>query len=278
MAYETVTIQDKDWFVKIAPAYGANPVCVHYRGRDILVPWSEEIPGPFLIGAPLLLPANRTAGGRFCFQGKEYRLPVNNDYSNAHLHGELYHQTFQPEEHGSDYVRLCYGNQNQIYPFPFRVCVTYRVGEAGFSAEYTIENPSEEPMPLTFGLHTTFPEPEQFQVSLASCQEKDARHIPTGRYVPLNPQEAQYCIGSRSKALVISGYYLSAGDTARIGSNLVYRVTGFDHWVPYNGKGQGGFLCIEPQLGAVNGLNSPDCPVIPGKQCLTLKTLLSVQL
>lgn len=275
MAYQTVSIGAAHWQAEIAPEYGANPVSVRYRGQDVLVPWSEDITDPFLIGAPLLLPANRTAGGRFCFGGTEYRLPVNNPFSNANLHGDLYHQHFRVIEQESDYVRLDYVNQGEIYPFSFRVSVTYRVGDEGFSSEYIIENLSASAMPLTFGLHTTFPEPDQFRVPLAACQEKVDRHIPTGRYIPLNPQEELYCTGSPSRDLVISGFYLAGGETARIGPKLHYRVTGFDHWVLYNGRGEGGFLCIEPQLGGVNALNSPtNCPVLRKEEALHLKTLL----
>lgn len=278
MSYETATIQAHGWRAEIAPAYGANPIRLQYLGREILVPWTEEITDPFLAGAPLLMPANRTAGGRFCFDGKEYRLPINDSFSNAHLHGRLYCQQFQITRLEDDCMTLVYENQGEIYPFPFRICVTYRAEESGFTAQYAIENLSERPMPLTFGLHTTFPEPETFRVPLASCQEKDAHHIPTGRYIPLNLQEQRYCTGSASRNVVISGFYLAAGNTARIGQDLYYEVSGFDHWVLYNGKGEKGFLCIEPQLGGVNALNDiRNCPVLAANETLHLKTRIFLQ-
>lgn len=278
MSYETVTIQANGWQADIAPAYGANPVSLKYLGKNILVPWSEEVKDPFLAGSPLLMPANRTAGGRFCFDGTEYCLPVNDSFSNAHLHGRLYCRKFEITRLETDFVSLDYVNHGEIYPFPFRIAVTYRAGEQGFTAEYTIENLSGSPMPLTFGLHTTFAEPEWFSVPLEACQEKDSRHIPTGRYIPLNSQEQRYCTGSPSREVVISGFYLASGNTARIGSDVYYEATGFDHWVLYNGRGEGGFLCIEPQLGGVNALNDPlHCPVIPGNDTLRVKTRIFIQ-
>lgn len=273
--YQTHTIRSGHWQVEIAPAYGANPVSLRYRGTDVLVPWSEETKDPFLVGAPLLLPANRTAGGCFRFRGQEYSLPVNELLSGCHLHGNLYRQEFTVLEQKSDRICLSYVNMGEIYPFPFQIRVCYRVSPEGFFSNYEIENLSDKEMPLVFGLHITFREPDRFQVPLASCQERDGRNIPTGRYIPLSLQEERYCTGSPSKNLTISGYYLAAGDTARIGGALCYKVTGFDHWILYNGQGKGGFLCIEPQLGGVNGLNDPShCPVIPPKSKLHLQTRL----
>ena len=274
MPYETISIQGHGWEAKIAPAYGANPIYVQYLGQDVLVPWSEDIRDPFIIGAPLLLPSNRTAGGTFSFGGKTYTLPINDSFQCANLHGSLYNQTFRILERNESYVNLVYENNGDVFPFRFRLLVTYRIEESGFISEYTIENPEESAMPISFGLHTTFREPDLFSVPLESCQEKDSRHIPTGAYIPLTAQEEGYCTGSASKDVVISGFYRAAGDTARIGA-FGYQVTGFDHWILYNGRGQSGFLCIEPQLGGVNTLNDHICcPVIPGNKKMILKTCL----
>lgn len=269
----TCTLCAHNWHALIDPERGGNLLSLRFGKREILRPWSEEISDPFLFGAPPLLPANRTAEGRFCFEGREYHLPVNDAFSNAHLHGRLHNRNFQLVQQKADFLTLDYVNQGEIYPFPFRISVTYRAEEQAFTAEYAIENLSDGSMPLTFGLHTTFPEPESFRVPLKSCQEKDARHIPTGRYIPLNEQEQRYCTGSASRNVTISGFYLAAESTAQVGDDLYYETSGFDHWVLYNGRGTGGFLCIEPQLGGVNALNdSRNCPILSEKETLHLKT------
>lgn len=112
-------------------------------------------------------------------------------------------------------------------------------------------------MPYTFALHTAFVEPDVFSVPISLRQEKDEHHIPTGRYVSLNSQEKKYVSGSSSKGLAVSGYYKSAGRVSVVG-NYRYTVSEqFDHWVLFNAQGKGGCLCVEPQAGAVNGLNTP---------------------
>lgn len=274
MANEGIFMNAGDWQAAIDPDYGANLVFLRYKGQDVLRPLSEAADDPFLVGAPLLLPANRTAGGRFSFLEKNYALPVNEARSGAHLHGQLYHAPFSIRSVTDGQALLHYENKGELYPFPFAVTLRYCLETTGLTSVYEIQNTGDTPMPLTFGLHTTFREPAYFRVPLDACQEKDALHLPTGRYVPLNPQERTYTQGSPSRGIPISGYYRAGGNRAQIGE-FIYEVTGFDHWVLYNGGGNGGFLCVEPQLGAVDGLNTgARCPVIPPRHHLTLKTRL----
>ena len=110
-------------------------------------------------------------------------------------------------------------------------------------------------MPFTFALHASFVEPNVFSVPIFLCQQKDEHHIPTGRYVSLNNQEKRYVTGSKSKGLKVSGYYKSSGNTAKIGKYQYVVSDNFDHWILFNACGEGNLICIEPQSGAVNGLN-----------------------
>ena len=275
MNSSVISIRGNGWYAEVSPSLGANPILLQYEGKDVLMPRTEENTNPFLAGSPLLLPANRTAGGKFTFGGKEYSLPITDMLQCANLHGSLYQQEFRVLGQEKDSAVFSYENRGEIFPFPFVIRVTYRAKKEGFFSEYVIENVGEGEMPVSFALHTTFREPELFSVPLDACQEKDARHIPTGRMIPLNEKEERYCVGSPSKGIEISGYYRAAGDTACIGEYLRYRVKGFDHWILYNGKGVSGLLCVEPQLGGVNVLNDPkNCPVIPAKTAIRLETRL----
>ena len=196
---ERIAIEANDWHAEVCPDAGANFACVRYRGQDLLRPWSEQETNPFLAGAPLLLPANRTAGGRFSFAGKEYVLPMNEPFSGAHLHGELHRQRFQVCAQERDRVELEYENARTVYPFPFRIRIAYRVGVQGLVSEYHIENLASTDMPLTFALHTTFVEPDWFQVPLKadgahSPAYGPAAHILLGLAVP---REEHYWILSK---------------------------------------------------------------------------------
>lgn len=262
------------WRAAVAPDAGGNIVSLRFDGEDVLASARADNADPCLVGSPILLPANRTAGGRFCFEGRVWRLPVNEPKSGSHVHGLLHTAAFSVAESSGASARLLYENHGEIYPFPFRMDVTYTLSESGFAAQYALTNLSDGAMPYSFGLHTTFVEPARFSVPLGMQQERDEKNLPTGRYLPLDETEEAYVRGTHSRGRVISGYYTAAGDTARIGGYR-YRAEGFDHWILYNARGGGGVLCVEPQRGCVDALNRPDCPILAGRETVHFGTYLS---
>lgn len=248
------------WHAEISACRGANIEKLTYDGENVLNPlqnerqWEEN---PFVYGSPLLLPANRTAGGKFSFCGANYELAITDEVNNANLHGLLYRREFAVADIKSDRAVLRYDNNGEIYPFAFSLTAEYILTDAGIKEIFTVKNRANTDMPYTFALHTSFCEPDSFRVPISLAQEKDSRHIPTGRYIRLNADEEKYISGCDPRGKAISGYYKSNGDTAIIGK---YRYTvseQFDHFVLYNAGSNSGFLCVEPQAGAVNGLNIP---------------------
>ncbi|MBR3967078.1 MAG: aldose 1-epimerase [Clostridia bacterium] len=233
-----------------------------FRGENVLNPLeNEELlkSDPCLFGAPVLMPSNRTYEGRFTFEGREYTLPLNEKQNNCHIHGLVMFNRFETISCDENSAVLRFSDRENIsYPFPFELKVKYSLTDDGLYSAYELKNIGQGNMPFTFGLHTTFSEPDSFSCPISLCQEKDAHHIPTGRYIPLNEQEQRYALASPSRGVVISGYYLADGNIAHIGE-YEYRVSdNFDHWILFNRRGECGFLCVEPQSGGVNGLNIPD--------------------
>lgn len=262
MIKDTITLKYGEWQAVICPRLGGNIIGLTYSGEDILRPLENEDDlkiNPYLWGAPILMPANRTQAGRFTFEGKEYSLPLNEPLHNNNLHGSVLYQCFETVESDENHAVLRLVDRDKAsYPFPYAMTVTYSLTDDGLSADYEIKNIGDRNMPLTFCLHTTFIEPESFTCPIDMCQEKDSHHIPTGRYIALNDLECEIATSSPSKGRVISGYYRASGKTARVG-NYKYSVSdNFDHWIFYNGEGKGGYLCVEPQCGKVNGLNMDD--------------------
>ena len=259
-------IESGGWRAEVSPTIGGNIVSLTYCKKDIYAPLKEEKQleeNPFIYGSPILLPANRTAKGKFRFEDKEYILPVNEPSTGCHLHGFVHKQTFNVINCSNSQIKLVYENKGEIYPFPFILEVCYLIRDGKFRQEYTVTNTGKSDMPFTFALHTTFAEPKSFSLPIDFCLEKDNHHIPTGKYIPLNPQEIGYTLGSPSKGLVISGYYRSCGNTAYL-DDISYTVSdNFDHWILFNGRGESGLLCIEPQCGKVDGLNIKDgCKIL----------------
>ena len=266
MIKDTITLKFGDWQADVCPRLGGNIIGLSFGGEDILRPLVNEDDlkiNPYLWGAPILMPANRTKAGKFNFEGREYTLPLNEPLHDNNLHGSVLYQVFDLVEAGEAHAVLrLVDKECASYPFPFAMTVTYALSENGLTADYEIENIGEGNMPLTFCLHATFVEPEDFTCPIDLCQEKNEHHIPTGRYVELNETEKRIAASSPSKGKVISGYYRASGKTARIGSYKYSVSENFDHWIFYNGAGKGGYLCVEPQAGRVNGLNMADGHIV----------------
>ena len=255
----TYTIRFNDWQADVCPRLGANVTALRHKGKDVLRPLLDEKQldiDPYLQGAPLLFPANRTKDGRFTWQGKNYQMPINEEISGGNLHGFLHFQAFSVDCITENAVTMSYNHTADAYfPFAFMFTVTYRVDANGFTATYTVKNTDKTAFPFTFATHTTFVEPDRFSAPIESRQERDARLIPTGRYVPLTAEEQRYVKDGISKGNAIVGYYKANGHTAFVGEYTYTVSDNFDHYILYNGKGVSGFLCVEPQSGAVDGLN-----------------------
>lgn len=275
---ETICIAYGPWRAEIAPTLGGNLIRLDWNKSQVLRPLEGEEQlqeDPFTFGSPILLPANRTRGASFSFRGRECRLPLNEPQRNSHLHGLVHGGAFTVEQVGPSEATLALVNQGNFYPFPFRLTVRYCLESEQALAQYHVQNTGEEPMVFTFGLHTTFMEPESFFVPIVSAQERDENCLPTGRIIGLNHVEHACAAGTNPRGKALSGYYLSGGNIAQVG-DFRYQVSeNFTHWILYNGGGHSGFLCVEPQCGGVDGLNLGDCPILEPGQKIEFETSIS---
>ena len=266
MIKDTITLKFGDWQADVCPRLGGNIIGLSYKDEAVLRPLVNEDDlkiNPYLWGAPILMPANRTKAGKFNFEGREYTLPLNEPLHDNNLHGSVLYQVFDLVEADEAHAVLrLVDKECASYPFPFAMTVTYALSENGLTADYEVENIGEGNMPLTFCLHATFVEPEDFTCPIDLAEERDPHHIAVGRYIELNPTEKAIADSSPSRGISISGYYRASGKTARIGSYKYSVSENFDHWIFYNGAGKGGYLCVEPQAGRVNGLNMADGHIV----------------
>ncbi len=250
-----------DWSCLIAPEFGSNVISLRHRDFSIL----REPAGmyalqatPVLYGIPLLLPPNRTAGGKFIFDRKAYQLPINDAVHDNHLHGSLHSAPFQVLDRSGNRLKTQLVNHGAQFPFPFQIDITDTLDADGYHRTLEITNTGTSAMPLTLGFHTTFTEPERFSVPIGRRWVTNDAHIPTGELAEMNACQQAYRNGCDPRGQSISGFYTAIGNTAEIG-DYSFRVEGFDQWILYNGGGNQGFLCVEPQLGPVNSLAAGCC-------------------
>lgn len=226
----------------------------------------------FLFGNPILFPPNRIRGGAFTFEGREYRLPINESETGSHLHGALYSMPFETEALRENGVTFLYrANEGEYLGFPhaFRVRRCYTLSDADGLREVTeIYNDSDLPMPVMLAYHTTFripfckggrAEDHLLTLPVQHLHVRDAHFLPTCEY-----EDGELCEMLRNGSLVpcehtLSAFFEANGNTVRLYDRekrfcLEYRTQGFGYWMLYNG-GKNDLLVVEPQSCAIDAFH-----------------------
>ena len=262
------TISYGPWSATVAEECGGNLISLKYKNTEIMrCPDSLEqlLQRPCLYGIPLLLPANRIKDGIFSFEGKQYEMPINEVGFNNHIHGLVKNASFRVLFHSKNTVVTCLENTGSYYPFPFRVEIEDLLDNDGYCRRLTLTNTGASNMPYTLAYHTTFATPQSFSVPIKEFCELGEGYIPTGRRRELSSQQRKYRDGMVLEGKPINGLYTSCGNTVRLGDFELVVSESFDHWVIFNGNGSEGYLCVEPQRGSTNGLNTGEHAVLaPG--------------
>ena len=256
-----IKIKCGEWEAVLYPEYGMNTASLRCGDTSILREAKDDsafAENLLLYGIPVIFPANRTKDARFSFEGREYTLPLNEPERGNNLHGSLYCSEFEVLEVRESEVISRIVNRGGDYPFPFTLTFTDTVTEAGYRRRAVITNDGEGNMPYTFALHSTFAEPKLFTVPIGERYEWDECYIPTGRELPLDDFERTFHQGCVPDGREISAPYKAVGCEAVLDSFKLRVSDNFDRWVFYNGNGHEGYLCVEPQCGDVNGLNTAD--------------------
>ena len=265
--------------VRIHVSEGANCICLENPsiGADILrqPDASVGIDNPYLYGMPILFPVNRIAGGRFCFEGRDYRFPINEPETGCHLHGELHKKPFVVLQKTASHIVCSYSSvdTDRGFPHPYTVTLHYAVSENGLSLKTEVTNHSASHMPALLGFHTTFNVPflkdsdaKNIRVAaeVSDEVERDPKtYLPTGRIRHDSAVSRLFNSGEFSPLdTKISLHYRARGagaivltDTVRH-MQVVYENDAKFGWrLFYNGNADQ-FICLEPQTCMVNCKNS----------------------
>lgn len=231
----------------------------------------------YLFGNPLLFPPNRIVGGSFRFEGKDYRLPLNEPATGCHVHGALYGQAFTIEEKDENYVRLSYraaAGEYINFPHAFTFVREYTLDTDGLHERDSVTNESNSRMPFLLAYHTTFSltpfqnsRPEDARVRLAVGREemRTEKFIPTGEFRAPGAREAALANGSYAPHGTHLSAFYECNDT------MVLTDTRENRSVCYEGDDQfsyrmlfasadGGFFVCEPQTTAIDCFHLPKPP------------------
>ncbi len=243
----------------VAPAHGANTVRFTYKNNPVFVsPKNADDEKNMFVGSPVMIPANRTKGGIFEFEGHRYSLPLNDPGKINNLNGGLWEARFDVVCADKSFIICKFENrEGEVYPFDFDFTTEIKLTSEGLFQKFTLANMSNEKMPYTFGLHTTFTVPEKFSVPIAKLVNRQD-FIPDGTCSELDARAKLILQGNLAPTSPVTSFFTSSGNTASVGKFKFTVSENFDHWLIFNGGGGAGFLCVQPISGNVNGLNMPD--------------------
>ncbi len=273
-------IKNGDYTAKINLSRGANCISLRnskYKAKILREPdYTKELDNPYLYGMPILYPVNRISNGKFTFEGREYKFPINEPDTGCYIHGELHNTEFELIEKGEDFIICEYESKGEYLEFPhkFRIRITYLLKEDGLYQETKIENMSKENMPNFLGYHTTFNIPfskgaDSRDITVLTevgdeIERNMSVYLPTGNILPADDITKKLNKGTFNPfEKVISRHYkIKEGRRIEISDNvkkikIVYENDEkFNFRLIYNGNADE-YICLEPMNCMANCQNSP---------------------
>lgn len=234
--------------VVVRPERGGRIGSVSVGGRELLVTGGPG--GPFEWGAYPMAPwAGRIRHGRFAFQGVTHQLPLG---APPHaLHGVVLDRPWRLD--GPDAISI---EMDGRWPFRGHVRQRFVVSEGGLDVEMSLE--ADEPQPAAIGWHPWFRralepggEPVRLELDAAEMLVRDAEGIPTGLRTspPAGPWDDCFTGLRSDPVLHWPGLRLALSSTCA-------------WWVVYTQPAHA--ICVEPQSGPPDALNSGPEIVMPG--------------
>ncbi|HUG90952.1 MAG TPA: aldose 1-epimerase [Planctomycetaceae bacterium] len=195
---------------RVAPELGFNCFEFHSHVLERVVDVLDSSPRflegrdkPSHHGIPLLFPfPNRIRGGRFTWNGREYRMTPQQaafDPTGNAIHGFCLDRPWRVTERDENFVTGQFqlsrdaSARRELWPADFLIEVRYEVRAATLRADVRIANPGDEPLPWGFGTHPYFKVPlgpdSQAGRCLIQVPASEAwelsRCLPTGRRMPV---------------------------------------------------------------------------------------------
>jgi len=278
-----VGLSGAGWTLTLLPALGGAIGTLRFQDQDILRPTAEDATDPLESACfPLVPYANRIAGGRFGFGGRDVALPLNfGDHPNT-LHGFGWHRPWEVAQAGPDRIRLVHAHDGSNgWPWRYRAEQTMELDENGLRLTLTLVNKAIEPMPAGIGLHPYFVCPPGTRLRF------DAQRVWLTDAVQIPDRSAQvghfgdWASGtSIAEADFVDHSYEGWGGKAMLDTGA-HRVTltaqGARDLHLFHPQGES-FCCLEPVTHLPNAFNRPDgiFDVLPAGGTLTLVMRIGV--
>lgn len=158
------------WAAGLEPSLGGAVLFLRRGDRDVLRPTPEGATDLLETACfPLTPYANRIAGGRFVFEGREAMIPTLPAFAPHALHGDGWLKSWAVEEAVADRAVLTLdGGGDDHWPWTYRARQTFSLTDVGLAISLEMTNVSAEPMPAGLGFHPYFPRPSGARLTAAT--------------------------------------------------------------------------------------------------------------
>jgi aldose 1-epimerase len=163
---DVVTLSAHGFDLGLLPELGGSVAWLNWTGPDgravpLLRPSDAEAiasNNPSRLACFPLVPfANRIAGSRFSFAGREYRLPANRPPDPVAIHGFGFQAPWMIEAIEQEAIRFTHAHRAPGSPFHYRAEQTFRLEPGCVRIELAVTHDGAEAMPYGIGLHPWLP-------------------------------------------------------------------------------------------------------------------------
>ncbi len=123
-------------------------------GRPFVETFDVDVRPPRGAGCVLVPWPNRTAGGRWTWDGAPQQLALTEPAAGNAIHGLLRHTLYRPDDQTPDAITLRAVIAPQPgWPVPLETSVRYSVDDAGLTVTHTVHNVGRAAVPFGIGAH-----------------------------------------------------------------------------------------------------------------------------
>ncbi len=238
----------------IAPAAGGRIARIAFGGVDWLCGFNAENNAAMIAWGcyPMLPWAGRIRHGRFVFDGRDYRLPIN---LGAHaIHGVGFALPWRVDASSSTRVELSLRlPEDERWPFGGEARQRIEVAGTALRLHLSLSAGAQAmPRPVV-GWHPWFGKPERVEFSPRAMYPRDAAGIAISPTVAPTPGPWDDCFLNAAPVTLHRD-----GQRLRISSDCT-------HWVVYDAPAHA--TCVEPQTGPPDAFNlEPGARLAPGER------------
>lgn len=202
---------------------------------------------------PMLPLANRVAGNRFTFQGREIVLPDSPVDAHFFLHGDGWLQRWQVASVSQTDCVLTLRSQHDC-GFDYQATLHYQLREQVFRAELTLTHLGPRPMLYGLGFHPWFyvDDRSRVQFGASGYWPEGEHHLPLAWQGDI-PPDIDFTTAQHGGDRWLNVGYSGWNGVAKIVRDVMsITITAQTPWLMLFRMSGGSFLCLEPQSHPVN--------------------------